>query len=133
MSQDASFILLVEDDDVDELLIRMALTKLNIPHQIRDIHDGAAALDFIANSPTVPALILLDLDLPKVTGLTVLGQIRNDERYHGVPVLIVSSINHPQDIKIAKSMGANAYIYKQELFNILGEELAAVGITPLEK
>ncbi len=123
------YILLVAENDIDILLVRMALAKFKITLPVTIINDGAAAIEYMANASRIPVVILLDPDIPKVTGLTVLGRIRKDARFQHVPVLIISAIYHPQDINIAKSMGANAYIYKAELFKILGDALAAVGIT----
>jgi two-component system, response regulator len=96
-------ILLVEDNPDDEILTLRALKKANIANRIEVVRDGAEALDFVfcagnyagRDTNEVPQLILLDLKLPKVSGLQVLERIRADERTKRIPVVILTSSTEP--------------------------------------
>ena len=89
----------MEDNPDDEILTLLALKKVNVANRIEVVRDGAEALDFVFGSGTqagrdlsdMPQLILLDLKLPKVSGLQVLERIRSDERTKRIPVVILTS------------------------------------------
>jgi two-component system, chemotaxis family, response regulator Rcp1 len=95
-------VLLVEDSLVDARLTMAALTKGQIPHRMTLVRDGQEALDFLfrrgvfARAPR-PDLVLLDLQLPKRNGLEVLWDIRNDDGLRGVPVVVLTSSDDPED------------------------------------
>ena len=113
-------ILLVEDNPQDVEMTLRSLKKRNIANPIHVAEDGAAALDFIfcrgefANRDIsqTPRVILLDLKLPKVSGLEVLKAIKSDERTRYIPVVVVTSSREDPDIKAAYELGANSYIVK---------------------
>jgi two-component system response regulator len=113
-------ILLVDDDANDEELARIALEYADIPHQLRVARDGAEALDWLfrrseepgRDPEDTPHLILLDLKLPKVTGLEVLEQVRRDKRTQLVPVVVFTSSVEERDLEEAYRLGANAYVRK---------------------
>jgi two-component system response regulator len=92
-------ILLVEDNPNDELLTLRALKKTNVANRIEIARDGAEAIDFVfgegkyagRDTSDVPQLVLLDLKLPKISGLQVLERIRGDERTKRIPVVILTS------------------------------------------
>jgi two-component system response regulator len=112
-------ILLVEDNPDDEALTLRAVRK-HIPYGIVVARDGAEALEFLFGTGryagrdlTVnPLLVLLDLKLPKVTGLEVLRRIRGDGRTRPVPVVVFTSSTEEQDILDSYRLGANSYIRK---------------------
>lgn len=113
-------VLLVEDQPDDEKLTLRALRKSNIANPIVVAHDGAEALDFIfargafadrIDKP-VPTLIILDLKLPKVDGLSVLRQVRADARTRRVPVVVMTSSREEQDMVASYDLGANSYVRK---------------------
>lgn len=116
----ARIILLVEDNPDDEALTLRALKKNNITNEVIVVRDGAEALDFLFctgayahRDPTnMPALVLLDLRLPKVDGVEVLRRIRTDERTSLLPVIILTSSNADRDMVDSFRYGANAYIPK---------------------
>lgn len=116
----ARIILLVEDNPDDEALTLRALRKNNITNEVIVVRDGAEALDFLFctgayahRDPTnMPALVLLDLRLPKVDGVEVLRRIRTDERTSLLPVIILTSSNADRDMVDSFRYGANAYIPK---------------------
>jgi CheY-like chemotaxis protein len=126
-------ILLVEDNPDDELLAKRALQKSNISNQLLVAHDGAEALDMLfgtgpVSEPVKPALILLDLKLPKIDGLTVLKQLRAHDITRVVPVVILTSSKEEQDLVSGYAFGANSYIRKPVSFDQFVEAVRHLGI-----
>jgi CheY-like chemotaxis protein len=108
-------ILLVEDNPMDVDLTRRAFFRHNLANPLEVARDGQEAVDYITRwnvGDPLPAVILLDLKLPKVSGLEVLRAIRADRRFSVVPVVILTSSAEDQDIFEAYSLGANSYIVK---------------------
>lgn len=113
-------ILLVEDNASDEKLTLLAFKGCGIANQVVVERDGAAALDYLfrtgkyatQGAAPVPAVILLDLKLPRVDGLEVLRRIRADERTKLLPVVILTSSKQDEDVVRGYSLGANAYVRK---------------------
>jgi len=111
-------ILLIEDraDDVD--LTLRALEKNRIANEVFVCVDGLDALDFLfargryTERAELPELILLDLNLPRITGLEVLRQIRADERTRRIPVVVLTSSAEDQDILASYDLGANSFVQK---------------------
>jgi two-component system response regulator len=125
MNMNELTILLVEDNPDDEELTLRALRKNNIMTTVDVAHDGAEALDYLfcqgahkARDPSQkPAIVMLDLKLPKIDGLEVLRRIRADERTRLMPVVILTSSKEEQDLLKSYSLGANSYIRKPVDFN----------------
>jgi two-component system response regulator len=111
-------ILLVEDNPDDVALTMRALKSHNITNDVVVAQDGAKALDYLFGadgSPTTvepPAVVLLDLKLPKVNGLEVLRRIRAEERTRLLPVVILTSSDEERDVIDGYSLGANSYVRK---------------------
>jgi two-component system response regulator len=109
-------ILLVEDNPDDEVLTLRGLRHGNIINEVIVAHDGQEALDYLFGSggrpPLVPTVVLLDLKLPKVDGLEVLRRIRTDERTKALPVVILTSSMHDQDVVEGYKLGCNSYVRK---------------------
>jgi CheY-like chemotaxis protein len=113
-------ILLVEDNPSDAELTSRALRKKNLLGRLYHVKDGAEAINFIfgegefASGREVnrPKLILLDLKMPKVSGLEVLRKVREDDRTKMIPVVILTSSKEARDISQAYILGANSYIEK---------------------
>ena len=113
-------ILLVEDNPDDVALTLRALEKHNIKNKVTVARDGAEALDYLfatgaysdRDTSVMPAVIILDLKLPKVDGLTVLERMRADERTKLVPVVILTSSKEEQDMIKGYKLGANSYVRK---------------------
>ncbi|MBT3533114.1 MAG: response regulator [Rhodospirillaceae bacterium] len=113
-------ILLVEDNPDDELLTMRELRRQNVANEIFVVRDGAEALEFLfaegayadRDGAEMPALILLDLKLPKVDGLEVLKRIRADERTRVVPVTVLTSSDEQKDMVESYNLGANSYVRK---------------------
>ena len=107
-------VLVVEDNASDEKLTVRALKKNNIGNEILVVRDGQEALDYLhgAERRQLPALVLLDLKLPRVDGLEVLRRIRGEERTSLLPVVVLTSSAQDEDLVKSYSLGANAYVRK---------------------
>jgi CheY-like chemotaxis protein len=113
-------ILLVEDNPSDAELTSRALRKKEIGGKMYHVKDGAEAISFIFgegeygknNQLNLPKLVLLDLKMPKVTGLEVLRKIREDDRTKMIPVVILTSSKESKDISQAYRLGANSFVEK---------------------
>ena len=113
-------ILLVEDNPDDQKLTLRALSKNHIANEIVLAEDGQQALDYLFGRGQFagrdvrdrPALVLLDLKLPKVDGLSVLAQIRGDERTKVIPVVVLTSSVEEQDLVKSYELGVNSYVRK---------------------
>jgi two-component system, response regulator len=126
-------ILLVEDNPDDEELTIRALTKNNMLNEVTVARDGAEALDLLfaehsAGNPALPGLVLLDLSLPKVGGLEVLGRIRADERTRLIPVVILTTSKEQEDVLAGYRGGANAYVRKPLKFTDFAEAMRVLGM-----
>ena len=125
-------ILLVEDNPDDEALTLRAFKKSDIRNEVVVMRDGAEALAYLfpGNGDTVPrpALILLDLNLPKVGGLEVLRRMRADERTRMIPVVVLTSSKLDEDILDSYRNGANAYVRKPVNFSDFAEAVRTLGV-----
>lgn len=104
-------VLVVEDSKADEFLIREALDTAGVRAELEVVHDGQAALRFLAEQ-TPPALVLLDLNLPKYNGREVLRRIREDARTKHLPVLVVTSSELPQEREALSALGFAGFFQK---------------------
>lgn len=111
---DSKIILLVEDNPDDEELTLRALQSNNIQNKVVVVRNGVEALDYLLgeNTNELPAVVLLDLKLPKVDGLEVLRQLRADERTRILPVVILTSSEEEQDLVNGYRLGCNSYVRK---------------------
>jgi two-component system, response regulator len=116
-------ILLVEDNEADEELTARALKKSGIPHELVVKKDGAEALEYLMGSGQhrLPDLVLLDLKLPRVTGLEVLAKLRAEPLRRAVPVVVLSSSRKREDVTAAYGLGCNSYIAKGIDFSLFTE------------
>ena len=129
-------ILLVEDNPHDEELTLRALRKRNLADEIVVVRDGAEALDYLAataghagrDPDDLPAVVLLDLKLPKVGGLEVLRRLRADERTRLLPVVVLTSSDEQCDVTGSYREGANSYVRKPVEFERFSEAVATVGL-----
>ena len=125
-------ILLVEDNPDDEALTLRALKKNGILNEVALARDGQQALDYFfgegASARDAPAVVLLDLKLPKIDGLEVLRRIRADERTRLQPVVILTSSREEQDLMTGYRLGANSYIRKPVDFNQFMEAVRQLGL-----
>jgi CheY-like chemotaxis protein len=113
-------VLYVEDEETDVVLMRHAWKKVGLPNPLHVVHDGEQAIQYLRGegefsnrtAHPLPSLVLLDLKLPKVSGLEVLEWIRAQESLHTLQVVMLSSSNQPTDIHKAHALHANAYLIK---------------------
>lgn len=127
-------ILLVEDDTSDVRLVLAVLEKLHLAPQVSVARDGVLALDFLYSRgayrnrpPGNPAVVVLDLKLPRLDGLDVLRQIRSDPSLRLVPVVVLTSSSRESDLQRAYELGANGYVVKTIDFKATRASLVALG------
>jgi two-component system, response regulator len=130
MSKDAVELLLVEDNASDEELTLHVLKKYNLANRIMVVRDGAEALEFLFNDGVgdVPKLILLDLKLPKLNGLEVLGQIKAEAHTRMIPVVVLTSSREDADLAACYQLGVNSYIVKPVDFAQFTECVRQLGL-----
>ena len=125
-------VLLVEDNPQDEKLTLRALRKLNLANEIDVVRDGAEALDYLwrrnafaeLRDEPLPAVVLLDIKLPKLSGIDVLGELRAHDATRILPVVMLTSSDEDRDMIASYRNGANSYVRKPV---DAGEFAAAVG------
>ncbi|MGV3570292.1 MAG: response regulator [Ramlibacter sp.] len=128
-------ILLVEDDPRDLELTLVALERSQLANEVVIVRDGEAALEYLqrqgpyAGRPEGnPAVVLLDLKLPKVNGLEVLQVVRSTEGLRSVPVVMLTSSHEETDVLRSYQLGVNAYVVKPVEFKQFVEAIADLGI-----
>ena len=129
-------ILLVEDNPDDVKLALRAFRKSNLSNEVVVVNDGAMALDYLfgtgeyagRDTSVTPAVVLLDLKLPKVDGLEVLRRLREDERTTLLPVVILTTSQEEQDIATSYKLRANSYIRKPVDFDQFIDSVRNLGM-----
>jgi two-component system, response regulator len=127
-------ILLVEDSPLDAELTMNALSGGNIANHITWVKDGEAALDYLfcrgthaGRADIHPRLVLLDLKMPKVSGIEVLRAMKEDERLKSIPVVIMTSSDEESDVASTYALGVNSYIVKPVDFNAFADVTRQAG------
>jgi CheY-like chemotaxis protein len=129
-------ILLVEDNPQDEMLTLRALRKVNLANQVDVVRDGQQALDYLGGEgefaerrpAPLPAVVLLDLNLPRVGGLEVLQRLRSMPRTRVLPVVILTSSDEDRDRMRSYENGANSFVRKPLDFGEFAETVARLGV-----
>lgn len=129
-------ILLVEDSATDAELTLRALQKSHLANHLVWVKDGAEALDFIygtgayADSPgfNTPKVILLDLKLPKISGLEVLRRLKSDERTRTIPIVVLTSSKENPDVEASYRLGVNSFVTKPVEFEAFFKTIAELGM-----
>ncbi|MBZ5609306.1 MAG: response regulator [Acidobacteriia bacterium] len=133
---DAIELLLVEDNPSDAELTLHVLKKHKLANRIKLVRDGAEALEFLfgdesgqsGSAGNVPKVILLDLKLPKVNGLEVLGRVKADPRTKNIPVVVLTSSREDRDLFVCYELGVNSYIVKPVDFAQFTEAVHQLGL-----
>lgn len=140
-------ILLVEDNPQDEMLTLRALKRAGVANRIDVARDGQQALDYLFRQgdyaerpgPDLPTVVMLDIGLPRLTGLEVLAQLRADARTQWLPVVILTSSDEDSDRVASYRGGANSFVRKPLDFGEFAETVARLGVywvatnTPLQR
>lgn len=128
-------ILLVEDNPQDVELTLEALSEYNLANNIITTADGVEAIEYLRHQGKFknrpggnPAVILLDIKMPRMDGLEVLAIIRKDEKLKGIPVVMLTSSREEPDLKKCYSLGANAYVVKPVDFQEFQSAVKQTGI-----
>src|ERR1700735_4718001 len=128
-------ILLVEDDPKDVELTLTALEEYNLANEVVVTRDGEESLDdlyrrcpFTTRSNDNPAVLLLDLKLPKIDGLEVLQQIKSDQNLRMIPVVVLTSSREDRDVLASYKLGVNAYVVKPVDFHEFVDAIRELGI-----
>ncbi len=128
-------ILMVEDDPKDVELTMMALEGHNLANEVVVTRDGEEALDYLyrrgkysTRSTDHPAVILLDLKLPKIDGLEVLRQVKADNNLKIIPVVVLTSSNEEKDLVSSYKLGVNAYVVKPVDFHEFVNAIKELGV-----
>ena len=129
-------ILLVEDNESDEKLTVMEFKKCGVANDVVVERDGAAALDYLFGTGrhagrdrfTLPAIVLLDLNLPRVDGHEVLTRLRADERTRLLPVVVLTASKEEEDIARSYAVGANGYVRKPVDFGDFAAAARTLGL-----
>ena len=129
VKQDAIDILIVEDNPQDAELTIREITRNQVNARLMHVKDGKQALDLLSGSgpPNLPKLILLDLKMPKVSGIEALQKIKADQRTHKIPVVILTSSRQDPDIQLCYDLGANSYIVKPVNFEDFATAIKNIG------
>ncbi len=120
-------ILLVEDNSRDATLVKEALKESLIDHVVEVVTDGEAALQVLYAAEFKPNLILLDLNLPKKSGLEVLKEIKRDSSLRAIPIIVLTNSRSEDDVVLAYASHCNAYVRKPLGFEGLLETLGSIG------
>ena len=135
MSMSLKRILLVDDSPRDTELALDALAQYNLANEILAVRDGVEALDYLyrrarfADRPEgQPAVVLLDLKMPKVDGIEVLRQMKSDPKLKTIPVVVLTSSREGPDLARCYELGVNAYIVKPVMFQNFVEAMKQVGL-----
>ncbi|MRG98523.1 response regulator [Polyangium spumosum] len=136
MRTDELGVLVVEDDSTDVLMIRRAFKKSHLLNPLHVVDNGDAAVDYLAGRPPyddrtqhpLPALILLDLKLPRRSGLEVLEWLRSQPGLRRIPVVMLTSSMESTDVRRAYDLGCNSYLVKPVSFEGLLDAVKALGV-----
>ena len=133
MINDLRPVLLVEDNGDDEELTIRGLKRANLQNPVDVVRDGGEALDYLFGTDEqapepVPAVVVLDVNLPRVSGLEVLRRIRAHERTQRLPVVTLTSSREDQDLIDGYDLGANSYVCKPTQFDQFATAVAQLGV-----
>lgn len=127
-------ILLVDDNPKDTELILDALESYRLANEVITLRDGCEALDYLhcrglfqGRNPSHPAVILLDLKMPRIDGIEVIRQVKQDPHLKTIPIVVMTSSRQEQDLIATYGLGANAYVVKPVRFQEFVEAVRQLG------
>ena len=121
-------ILLVEDNEADAILLQEALKQADVHHPVDVVTDGERALDFLATVEQQPALILLDLNLPDMSGTDILARVKSDDHLKRTPVVVLTTTDDKLEIQRCYDLGANVYITKPVNYDGFANAIRQLGL-----
>ncbi|MGN6497057.1 MAG: response regulator [Tsuneonella sp.] len=126
-------IIMIEDDEGHARLIEKNIRRAGISNDVKHFLDGTSALDYIFNSsdgPALngPALVLLDLNLPDMSGTAILEKIKSDERLHRTPVVVLTTTDDKVEIQRCYDLGCNVYITKPVNYESFADAIRQLGL-----
>lgn len=128
-------ILMADDDSEDCMLAQEALAHVNIEHEVHAVPDGAALMDYLHRrgpyeafkDRPLPGLILLDLNMPRMSGFDALQKIKSDPLLRRIPTVILTSSEMEKDVQHSYDLGANSFVTKSVTFNSLVDVVEEIG------
>lgn len=128
-------ILLVDDDSEDRMLAQEALTHIPMDHQVHAVPDGFTLMDYLRRQGAfaelkdkpLPSLILLDLNMPGMSGMEALQEIKADPLFRRIPIVILTTSELKEDVQQSYDLGANSFITKSVTYNNMVEVVEEIG------
>lgn len=126
-------IIMIEDDEGHARLIEKNIRRAGISNSITHFADGASALDYLLNDPegpatSGPALVLLDLNLPDMSGTQILEKVKSDPRLKATPIVVLTTTDDKQEIARCYELGANVYITKPVNYENFADAIRQLGL-----
>lgn len=126
-------IVMIEDDEGHARLIEKNIRRAGISNDIRHFADGTSALDYLFNAPdgpsrNGPAMVLLDLNLPDMSGTAILEKIKQDEKLHRTPVVVLTTTDDKTEIDRCYDLGCNVYITKPVNYENFADAIRQLGL-----
>lgn len=126
-------IVMIEDDEGHARLIEKNIRRAGISNDIRHFADGTSALDYLFNSPegplhNGPAMVLLDLNLPDMSGTSILEKIKGDKKLHRTPVVVLTTTDDKVEIQRCYDLGCNVYITKPVNYESFADAIRQLGL-----
>ena len=120
--------LIVDDDEVAVMAIERALKRHNLQNPTLRAHDGIEALDMLRNGVDQPFVVLLDINMPRMTGLELMAILRDDETLRDTVTFVLTTSDAPQDIHAAYAHQTAGYILKEDAYRSIGSAIEMLGV-----
>lgn len=119
-------IIIADDDSDDRLLMKDALHEVGFAGQVKFVENGLELIDCLNTGPACPDLVLLDLQMPRMSGYEALSHLKNDAHLRYIPVVVHSTSSSEQDISFCYKTGASSYVVKPQSYDKLLENMSAL-------